>query len=50
MFCTAAQAWKKYARYDAPFKQRVLARIHAEGLSCAQATAIFEIRNAGLIG
>jgi transposase len=40
---------KKYRRYDAPFKRHVLERMGVEGLSLRQATAIFDIRNPGLI-
>ena len=41
---------KKHTRYDVSFKLHVLARIQSEGLSGAQATALFDIRNSGLIG
>src|SRR5580698_6176476 len=41
---------KKHTRYDARFKQAVLARIRREGLSDRQAATLFGIRNAGAIG
>lgn len=41
---------KKYARYDARFKQGVLDRIQSEGLSKRQAATLFGIRSPGIIG
>jgi transposase len=46
----AAGLAKKYTRYDVAFKQQVLERIRVQGLSLRQATALFDIRQAGLIG
>ena len=41
---------RQYMRYDTAFKMGVLRRIKADGLSHRQATALFNIRHAGLIG
>ncbi|WP_139382720.1 helix-turn-helix domain-containing protein, partial [Luteibacter sp. 22Crub2.1] len=41
---------RKHTYYDVSFKMEVLQRIKAEGLSLRQATALFNVRNAGLIG
>jgi transposase len=41
---------RKLTLYSAAFKQRVLERIKAEGLSHRQAMALFDIRMSGMIG
>lgn len=41
---------KKYGRYDARFKQRVLQRMRDEGLSRRQAMTLFGIRSPAVIG
>jgi len=41
---------KQYVRYSARFKREVLSRIYREGLSDTQAVAIYNLRDAGVIG
>lgn len=40
---------KKFSHYDAQFKMTVLQRMWRDGLSHRQVTALFDIRNAGLV-
>ncbi len=46
----AAGLTKRYRRYEVSFKREVLERIRVEGLSIRQATALYGIPHAGLIG
>ncbi len=41
---------KKFSRYDAQFKMMVLQRMWRDGLSHREVIALFDIRNAGIVG